>query len=176
MLVPCLVTSYNFSRLLWRRLQIEERPLPQDVLAAVDLESYQLRQASQGAIKLQRGKGEVEPARSKSGKGVVPEEEEPLSTIIRELNNHFGMGLTDKDKVVIETLEKQLKHDDALKASADANPPDSFKLSFETVARERFEELADSHFKFYQRFNDDEQAAAYLMDWLMSRYLKKKKG
>jgi hypothetical protein len=29
--------------------------------------------------------------------------------------------------------------------------------------------------KFYQRFNDDEQAAAYLMDWLMERYLAKKK-
>jgi hypothetical protein len=85
------------------------------------------------------------------------------------------MGLSDKDKVVIENLEKQLKQDDALKASAEANPPDSFKMSFEAVARERFEELADSHFKFYQRFNDDEQAAAYLMDWLMSRYLKKKR-
>lgn len=171
---PELEKLYNFSRLLWRRLQIEERPLPQDVLAAVDLESYRLRQAHQGAIKLQRGKGEVEPAQSKSAKGAVPEEEEPLSTIIRELNDHFGMGLTDRDKVVIESLEKRLKQDDALKASADANPPDSFKLSFEAVARERFEELADSHFKFYQRFNDDEQAAAYLMDWLMNRYLKKR--
>jgi len=171
---PELEKLYNFTRILWRRLQIEERPLPQDVLAAVDLESYKLQQAHHGAIKLQRGKGEVDPAQPKSPNGAVPDEEETLSAIIRELNDNFGMGLADKDKVVIESLEKQLKHDDALKASADANPPDSFKLSFEAVERERFEELAESHFKFYQRFNDDEQAAAYLMEWLMNRYLKKK--
>jgi len=170
---PELEKLYNFTRILWRRLLIEERPLPQDVLEAVDLESYRLQQAHQGAIKLQRGKGELDPAKPKSAKGAVPEQEEPLSAIIRELNDRYGMGLADKDKVVIETLEKQLKQDDALKASADANPPESFKLSFEAVARERFEELADSHMNFYKRFNDDEQAAAFLMEWLMSRYLKK---
>jgi hypothetical protein len=75
---------------------------------------------------------------------------------------------------VIEGLLKQLEEDDALKASAEANPPDNFALAFETVARERMQELADSHFKVYQKFNDDDAAMNFLLGWLLERYRKNK--
>jgi type I restriction enzyme R subunit len=56
-----------------------------------------------------------------------PDRVEPLSAIIRELNDRFGTDFSDEDKVFIAQLEAKLSEDPALAASVHVNPPENVR-------------------------------------------------
>ncbi len=99
---------YVFARLLRRYLPPEGDDLPREIQQNIDMESYRVQQTWKGKIKLERGNGEVEPIGTKAVHGPAPDEIEPPSQIIRELNERFGTDFTDEDKVFIQNLEQKL--------------------------------------------------------------------
>lgn len=136
------------------------------------MESYRLQQIWKGKIKLERGNGEVEPIGAKSGYGPGPEEIEPLSQIIRELNERFGTDFTEEDKVFIENLEQKLAGDQALVAAVRTNTPENARLAFDYVASDRLQDMVDANFKFYKRITDDKDFGKFFLDWLFDRFRK----
>jgi type I restriction enzyme, R subunit len=100
---------------------------------------------------------------------------EPLSQIIKELNEHFGTDFTEDDKVCIRELEQRLAINEALEASVRVNPPENARLTFDIVVNELLQDMIDGHFKFYKQVNDDPQFAKTFLDWLFERYLSKSK-
>ena len=161
---------YVLARLLRRRLKGEERSLPKEIVGKIDIDSYRLQRTHKGKIQLERGQKEVPPILPKAGHGVPVEALEPLSEIIRELNERFGAGLTEQDKVVIQAIEDRLAADEALQASVRVNPPETARLAFEQVVTDRLQDLVDTNFKFYKRFSDDGEFAKFLLDWLFRRF------
>jgi len=161
---------YVFARLLRRYLPHEKEDLPREIQQKIDMESYRVREGYQGKIRLERGEGELEPIGPKSGYGPGPEQMEPLSQIIRELNERFGTDFSEEDRIFIQHLEEQLAEDPALVASVQANTPENARLTFDYMVTDRLQELIDTNFKLYKRITDDRDFSKFFLDWLFQRF------
>jgi type I restriction enzyme R subunit len=163
---------YVFARLLRRYLPARREDLPREVQQNIDMESYRVQQTSAGKVALSRGEGQVEPIGPKGGYEIGPEEIEPLSQIIRELNERFGSDFTEQDRVFIRQLEEKLAGDPSLTASVRSNVPENARLTFDHVVSDRLQDMVDTNFKFYKRVTDDQQFAKFFLDWLFERFRK----
>ncbi len=164
-----------FGRLLRRRLPEPDGRLPIEVQGAIDMASYRISRRSAGKIELARGTGTVEPL---TGGAVFarPEQIEPLSEIIRELNERFGTDFKEEDRVVIRQLEQRLIAHESLADSIRVNTLENARLTFNHVVNDQLQDLADTNFKFYKRVADDDAFAKYFLDWLFDRLTGQVKG
>ncbi len=170
---PALEKLYVFARLLLRRLPLTRDHLPVEIQQSIDMETYRIRQTAAGPIELERGEGAVLPMGAKGGYVIPPEELEPLSQIIRELNERFGTDFSEEDRVFIQQLEERLAADPSLEASVRSNVPENARLTFDHVVTDRLQDMVETNFEFYKRVTDDPMFAKFLVDWLFGRYLNK---
>lgn len=164
---------YVFGRMLLRKLPVQRDQLPVEIQQNIDMESYRLQQTHSGKIKLNRGVQELQPISGGVLFDPAPEPVEPLSAIVKELNQRFGTDFTEDDKVFIRHLEEKLAGDPALEVSVKVNPPDSARLTFDHVAGDKIQEMIDTNFKFYKQINDDAEFERFFLDWLFERYCEK---
>ena len=165
---------YVFGRLLLRKLKPKHEDLPVEIQQNIDMESYRLQKTSSGKIKLARGTTELEPVKPLGVSVPNPEDLEPLSKIIQELNERFGTNLGDEVKRSIQQLETKLVRNAALEAAVRVNAPDNARLTFDHVVNDDLQEMIDSNFKFYKQVTDDPEFEKALLDWLFDRYRKSK--
>jgi type I restriction enzyme R subunit len=164
---------YVFGKFLIRKLPVTREKLPVEIQNQIDLDSYRVEKTMSGSIPLTRGKGEIEPMKPKGDYTVVPDDIEPLSQIIKELNDRFGTDFTEQDKVFIEQLEAKLAEDLALANSVKVNPPENARLTFDHVVEDKLQGMIDSNFKFYKQITDNPQFNQLFVDWLFERYVKR---
>lgn len=161
---------YVFGRLLLRKLPVKREQLPVEIQQNIDMESYRLQKTHGGTIKLERGKGELEPIGNGGGSGPQPPEVEPLSQIIKEINERFGTDFSEEDRVFIQQLEQKLAKDSALETSIQVNTPENARLTFDHVANDKIQEMIDTNFKFYKQITDNPAFEKFLLDWMFERY------
>ena len=161
---------YVFTRLLRRYLPGTPDSLPLEVQEKIDMESYRLARTWEGQIGLARGSGHLAPLGPGAIHQPTPEQIEPLSRIIKDLNDRFGTDFTDEDKVFIQRLEDQLGTSEALKAAILANVPENARLTFDRVVSDELQDMVDTNFKFYKRVTDDPAFAKFFLDWLFERF------
>lgn len=164
---------YVFGRLLLRKLPVTREHLPVEIQQQIDVESYRLQKAGSGSIKLSRGSVDLEPIKPKDTEMPLTDQIEPLSQIIRELNERFGTAFTEEDRIFIEQLEAKLTDNEALEKAVKVNTPDNARLTFNHVVNDRLQEMIDTNFKFYKQVTDDPDFARTFLDWLFQRYVKK---
>ena len=176
-ILPFLETEweklFHYGRLLLPKLSIDREGLPLEVLEAIDIDTYSLQQTYEGEIELARGTGRLKPV---SGEGVgqlAPQDMEPLSEIIAELNRIFGIEVDDDAKAAIQQLQTKLGSDPGLDASVRVNTPENARLTFDQIARDLFGELIESNFQFYKQVTDDTAVQKRFFDWLFEQYLKR---
>ncbi len=169
---PDLEKLYVFSRLLRRCLPHERERLPLEIQRDIDMESYRISRSFEGKIVLDRGQEEIQPIGAGAERGFAPEELEPLSEIIKELNERFGTDFSDDDKVFISQLEEKLAGDSSLRASVRANTPENARLTFDYVVTDKLQEMVETNFEFYKRVTDDKQFAQFFLAWLFDRFRK----
>jgi type I restriction enzyme R subunit len=149
---------------------VQRDELPVEIQQNIDMESYRLQQMHSGKIKLERGAQKLPPITG----GVIfdppPQQVEPLSAILKKLNERFGTDFSEEDKVFIKALEERLAGDAALGASIKVNTPENARLTFDHVASDKIQELIDTNFKLYKQINDNEEFAEFFFDWLFERY------
>jgi type I restriction enzyme R subunit len=162
---------YAFGRLLLRKLPASLERLPLEIQQNIDIESYRIKQTSKGAITLPRGAKELEPIGPKEIYTLGHDELEPLSQILRDLNEHFGTDFTEDDKLCLVEIEQRLAHNTALEASVRVNPPENARLTFDLIVNDLLQDMIDGHFKFYKHVNDDPDFAKTFLDLLFERYL-----
>lgn len=167
---------YVFGRLLLRKLPVKRDQLPVEIQQNIDMESYRLQKTHGGSIKLERGKGELEPIGNGGGPTPTPPEVEPLSQIIKEINERFGTDFSEEDRVFIQQLEQKLAGDTALETSIQVNTPENARLTFDHVANDKIQEMIDTNFKFYKQITDDPTFEKFLLDWMFERYKKRQAG
>ena len=162
---------YAFGRLLLRKLPASLERLPLEIQQNIDIESYRIKQTSKGPIPLPRGEKELNPIGPKEIYTLGHDELEPLSQILRDLNEHFGTDFTEEDKLCLVEIEQRLAYNTALEASVRVNPPENARLTFDLVVNDLLQDMIDGHFKFYKHVNDDPDFARTLLDLLFERYL-----
>lgn len=161
---------YAFVRCLGALLPPEENSLPAEVQQAIDMESFRVQQTGSGGIDLQSGNGVLDP-QGVGPDGVHEDVFEPLSEIIRELNERFGVNLGPKDKVTLQFVLDTMDGDEALRAAARANPPDNARLSFNIKVDDQIEDIIDGNFALYKRIREDQNFGQALKDALFREYL-----
>jgi type I restriction enzyme R subunit len=165
---------YLFGRFLARKLPRAQPVLPLQVQQQIELESLRVARTGGGKIELERGEGRLQPLKVQEGAATYQaEEQESLSAIIKELNTQYGFQASDEEIVTVQRIEARLDRSEALKASAEVNTRENFKLSFENIAKEKFQELIEDNFRLYKKIMDDPDFAQKLLDILLERYLKR---
>lgn len=161
---------YIFARYLLLKLKDIGKPLPVEIQRAIDIESFKVQQTSQGSISLSAHRGELKPMTGVGPATPMPERLEPLSEIIRELNERFGTTFEERDRVFVEELLGRLAGDPSLEASLRANTPANARLTFDHRASDHLQDMAEANFEFYKRVTDDERFGKFFLDWLFEQY------
>lgn len=162
---------YVFARHLRRLLPADRDTLPWEVQQNIDMESYRLQRTSSGRITLERKAGMLQPQSTKGRYGVAPEELEPLSRIIAELNERFGLNLGPEHRATLGYIMAKLEADPALDASARVNTRENIRLTFDAKVEQVIQEIVDSNFELYKRITDDPEFGDAVKTFLFDLYL-----
>lgn len=168
---------FQFSRYLLRIIPVPPEDQPRELKRYVEVET----------IKLRKNKVEVYPEKDKGtlevredGPGGLPPEPplpEPLSEILKRLNERFGTDITGAAaEEFIETLEEKLNEDEGLAASFAVNTAENARLTFDNKVRDHVQDMIDTNFKFYKQINDKPEFAEFLNDLLFDRYAERRSG
>ncbi|GAB6933571.1 type I restriction endonuclease [Calditerricola satsumensis] len=169
---PDLEKLYVFARYLLRKLQIDRDTLPWDVQQYIDMESYRIQKTSSGRITLERKAGALEPQRTKGRHAPAPEELEPLSRIIAELNERFGINLGPEHRVTLDQVMAKLDADPALDASVRVNTRENARLTFDHKVEQVLQEIVDLNFELYKRITDDPAFGEAIKNMLFDHYVR----
>jgi type I restriction enzyme R subunit len=170
---PELETLYVFAYLLLRRLPPPEgRSLPREVLAQVELETYQMRQTHNGEIALEP-EGKLAPQGEKGARMPQAEAPAPLSEIVALLNERFGLNVSKEEgETFMAQMLSQLLESQTLADSVAVNTPANAKLTFTEVINDVMQDMLDVNFKFYKLYAEEPHFAEFLRDLLYDRYLR----
>ena len=163
---------YVFARHLLRLLPSSRAELPLEVQQNIDMESYRIQQTRSGEIRLERKAGRLDPVGPKDPRPLSPEEIEPLSRIIAELNERFGVELGPEHRVTLGQMMEKLDADGALDAAARVNTRDNVRLTFDHKVEEVIQEIVDSNFDLYKRITDDRSFGEVIKNLLFDQYLR----
>ncbi|HNQ88445.1 MAG TPA: type I restriction endonuclease [Verrucomicrobiota bacterium] len=171
---PDLERLYVFAKLLWRLLPVNRDPLPVEVQNNIDLDAFRLQRTGTTKIQLKTGTQTLDPMTPREEGGVTPQDIEPLSKIIKELNDRFGTDFSEEDKVFILQLEQRIANNPALAASLAVNPPEDARLTFNQTVNDALQDMVHANFKFYKQITDNPDFANDFLGWLFERYRKSK--
>ena len=163
---------YVFARHLRRLLPSTRAELPLEVQQNIDMESYRIQQTRRGNIQLDRKAGRLDPAGTKDSRSATPEEIEPLSRIIDELNDRFGVELGPEHRVTLGQMMEKLDADNSLDAAARVNTRDNVRLTFDHKVEKVIQEIVDSNFDLYKRITDDQSFGEVIKDLLFDQYVR----
>ena len=163
---------YAFARHLRRLIPADPTKLPREVQQNIDMESYRVQQTSGGWIAIDRKASQLEPIRTKGRHGLAPDEVEPLSRIIAELNERFGLELGPEHRATLGQMIEKLDIDPALDASARVNTRENVRLTFDHKVEQVIENIVDSNFELYRRITDDPAFGDALKSFLFDQYLR----
>jgi type I restriction enzyme R subunit len=163
---------YVFARHLRRLIPADPAELPREVQQNIDMESYRLQQTGSGKIALERKPGVLDPQATKSAYRFPPEDLEPLSLIIAELNERFGLNLGPEHRVTIGQMMQRLDNDVALDAAARVNTRENVRLTFDQKVEQVIQEIVDSNFDLYKRITDDRTFGELVKNFLFDQYLR----
>jgi len=163
---------YVFARHLRRLLPGDRAELPREVQQHIDMESYRIQEIGSGRIALERRPSELDPVRSKGAHGSAAEELEPLSRIIAELNERFGLNLGPEHRLTLGQMMEKLDNDAALDAAAQVNTPENVRLAFDQKVESVIQEIVDSNFDLYKRITDDRAFGEALKNLLFDQYMR----
>lgn len=170
---PDLEKLYQFARHLRRLLPADREALPCEIQQNIDMESFRIQQTFRGRIGLDRKAGVLEPQSTKGPYGVLPEELEPLSRIIAELNERFGLNLGPEHRLTLSQMMEKLHNDPALDAAARVNTRENVRLTFDQKVERVIQEIVETNFELYKRITDDPAFGEAIKNLLFDQYLRK---
>jgi type I restriction enzyme R subunit len=159
-----LERDYRYCRALASRLRDETTVERLDLGTKVELSHLRSEVTFEGSLSLDADTGEVksvfgEGRGSKQGPDI-----EPLSQIIDELNERFGMNLDERDQLLFDQFEETWLADPEVAAQARNNTIDNFRLVFDRMFMGTVVGRMDDNEAIFKRILDDEEFRQVLMD------------
>ncbi len=153
---------YVFARILYRKLPYAKRRLPKEVTQQVDLDSIRIQYIGQG-ITVKPGEGGKFKPGDEKPIGKAPEFIEPLSIIIKDINEKYATDFNDNDKVMVSQLLSRVSQDKEFEAEVKHNPKENVWWAFERKFNAELQNLVEEHFEFYKKLNNDQEIKDALM-------------
>ena len=161
---PRLEKLFLFLKFLVRKLPTRKEVLPYEVLEAIDMDSYKVAKQAEGSIGLENKEGEIDPMGLGDGGFMVQEEIDPLSKIIKEINERFGTAFNTEDKVILNTLSQRLIGNESLEGSIKNNTRDAAKIKFDALFSDELVTMLNSHFDLYKKLDENPELKGYVND------------
>lgn len=162
-----------FLKFLVRKLPSRKDPLPYEVLEAVNMNSYKVQKIAETQVRLGDENEELVPMGAGGDGGHAGEEIDPLSKIVKEINDRFGTIFTDKDKVILNTLSRKLLQDKNLEGSIRSNTKDAAKIKFDKLFQEELIEMLNSHFDLYKKLDTSPELKEFVNDRIFEYVVRK---
>jgi type I restriction enzyme R subunit len=124
---PKLERDYLYCKALASKIR-GDRGEAIDLGSAVELSHLRLEKTFEGDVSLESDEGEVSTIFSGTGK-LFELDEEPLSQIIRELNERFGTDWSLEDRVFYDAVAEKLVKRSDVQQKAAANDLDNFSIA-----------------------------------------------
>lgn len=164
---------YIFLKLLIRKLPASKGQLPYEVLEAVDMDSYKIQKQANVNIILEDTEGVAGPMGSGSGYGIVGEEIDPLSKIIKDINERFGTAFDTNDKVILNSLSQKLLNNQSFEGSIKNNSENAAKIKFNSLFQEELIVMLNSHFDLYKKLDENPELKKYVNDKIFDMVVQK---
>lgn len=145
---------YVFGKVLLSKLPYEKQRLPKEVTQQVDLDSIKIQYSGKG-IKVKPGEGGKFKPGDENPMGGGQEFFEPLSIIIKNINEKYATNFTEKDKVVADMLLSRLKKDKEMEEEVKNNPKENVWYAFERKFNKELQSLLEENLDFYKKLNTD---------------------
>jgi type I restriction enzyme R subunit len=163
---------YVFARNLNRKLDRRTDRLPYEVIDAVDLDSFRIQETFSGALSLIQQDAEVATG-ANGGLAHQNHEMDFLSNIIALLNETYGLGLTEDDKVDIELIKIKLESDDNLRdVLTGDNTLDAMRYKFNQVLDALILGFVFKKLELYKKLTEPDTNAMFKQKWFEELYRK----
>jgi|GEM_PF-3021405 len=103
----------------------------------------------------------------------VPEETDPLSRIIKEINDRYGTNFSDTDRVILNDLSTRLFRSTTLHGSIKNNSKDAAKLKFDELFQNELVDMLDNHFNLYQKLDQSPELKNFVQEKVFEYVVKK---
>lgn len=160
-----LERHYTYCRALASRLRDQQTSTSWDIGSEVELTHLRSEITYEGSLSLDADTGEVTSIFGE-GRGKQQEPDvEPLSQIVAELNERFGLTLTERDQLLFDQFEETWLADPEVTAQARNNTLENFRLVFDRMFMGTVVGRMDDNEAIFKRVLDDEEFRQVLMDW-----------
>jgi len=155
---------YIFGKILLRKLPYEKQKLPKEVTQQVDLDSIKIDPYFSKGIKVKNGGGGIFKPGDENPMGGSQEFFEPLSVIIKNINEKYATNFSDKDKIVADVLLSRLKKDKDIEEEVKNNPKENVWYAFERKFNQELQYFLEENFDFYKKLNNDKSIKDEMME------------
>ena len=164
-----LERDYRYCRALASKLRDESTYEKLDLGSEIELTHLRSEMTFEGSLALDAETGEVTSIFGE-GKGKKQEpEKEPLSKIIDELNERFALNLGPADQLLFDQFEESWLSDPDVRAQAQANTIDNFRLAFDQRFMDDVVGRMDLNEAIFKRILDDAEFKQVLLDFYAAR-------
>lgn len=168
---------YAYCRLLITKLIDDAATARLQLSDEIALEYYRLQKISEGTVTLQVNEESGLRVPADVGTGAVPTgEQEPLSNIIKYLNDQFSTNFTQADQLYFEQIEEALVSDDKLASQARTNSIENFRYPFTDVFMEKVIERMEANQEITDKLINEEKFNDAVKDYLLQRIYTRLQG
>lgn len=156
---------YVFAKNLNRKLPKREKRIPNEIIDAVDLDSFRIQETFKGGLPLTKTDSKISGITN--GRSQHAEEEKDLlSHIINVLNETYGLNLTDEDKVDIEQIKIKLEENEELRdVMNEKNTPENIRYKFDKVVDSELLGFVNTKIDLYKKLTDPAVNAMFKQKW-----------
>ena len=164
-----LERDYRYCRALAPMIRSAATSEHLDLGEEVELTHLRTEITSEGSLALTAQIGEVKTIYGE-GMGVQDApDQEPLSEIVNELNEKFGLALTERDQLLFDQFEGTWLADAEVADQAKNNTLENFRLAFDRRFLDTVVGRMDENEAIYRRILDDEEFRKALLDLYAGR-------
>jgi type I restriction enzyme R subunit len=164
-----LERDYIYCRALASRLRDQNTSTSLDLGSEVELTHLRSEVTFEGSLSPDAEAGEVNSIFGE-GRGKQNEPDvEPLSQIVEELNQRFGLTLGEQDQLLFDQFEETWLSDPEVAAQARNNTIENFRLVFDRMFMDTVVTRMDDNEAIFKRILDDEEFSEVLKDLYAGR-------
>lgn len=158
--MPIWEKMWLYLKLLIPKLHIEGDEDEENIIEAINMDSYRLTREQKTNINLNPKDGELDPISVDTGGGKTEEDTDSLESILKAFNDRFGdINWADPDKVneiLTKSIPEALKDDASMISTMQNSDRQNAKIALDKKVKEIMQNLMFSHTEIFKKFVDDD--------------------
>ena len=158
--MPVWEKMWLYLKLLVPKLRIENDNEDENIIEAVNMDSYRLSRDKKTDIGLSDEDGVVDPVSVETGGGKGEDERDTLESILKAFNDRFGdIDWADPDKVnqiLTQEIPQSLQADGDMLNTMKNSDRQNAKIALDKKLQEVMQNLMFTHTEIFKKFVDDD--------------------